>query len=153
MNPGQVVQYADFIGKVVHTPCNEKPDPSKVWILTADLMLVAVPNSPKLKILPQAPACKFSEDEKDLMRSSGLPVPEEPKIEPKFFPKTGYVKLPETKKYPAGLYKVLAGGLGADRDELRIVVGNLNNRVKNKPFTVASAVDDSWHVVIEVLGK
>lgn len=153
MVPGQTVQYLDFKGKVVNPPCGEKPDPAKVWIQTPDLMLVAVPNSPKLKILDSSKPIELSDDDKELMQKSGIPIPTEPKVEAKFFPKIGRVKLPETKKYPAGFYKVLAGGLDADREELKQVTADLNKRLKNKPFCVASAEDGSWHVVIEVLDK
>lgn len=148
---GTPIQYSDFVGKVVRTPCGSKDDPEKVWLQTADLFLVAVPaQSKKLIVLDKAPEVKLSAEEKELAQLAGIPLPPEPKQEAKYFPKTGYVKVPESKKAPAGLYKVLAGGLGADRDDLKDVTARLNSRVKNKPFTVISSEDNSWHVVIEI---
>lgn len=151
MIPGTHIQYADFIGKVVKTPCGSKDDPTKVWLLTADLMLVAVPaQSKKLIVLDKAPEVTLSDEDKELMRSAGIPLPPEPKPEYKYF-RTGFLKVSNSKTIPDKMYKVLAGGLGADRAELKHVVSNLNSRVKNKPFTVISAEDGSWHCVIEVL--
>lgn len=154
MIPGTPIQYADFVGKVVPTPCNTKPDPTQVWLLTADLMLVAVPaQSKKLIVLDSAPAVKLSPEDIELMRLAGIAPKEEPDEEPKPFFKAGFIKIGRHKKYPSGMYKILAGGPGEDRAELKKAIDSLNARAKNKPFTIISDKAGSWHVVIEILAK
>lgn len=154
MIPGTPIQYLDFVGKVVPTPYNTKPDPTQVWLLTPDLILVGVPaQSKKLIVLDHAPEVSYTAEEQELMRSAGIAPKVEPDEEPKPFFKAGFIKIGKHKKYPAGMYKILAGGLGEDRAELRKAVDSLNARTKNKPFIIVSGKDGSWHVVIEVLDK
>lgn len=154
MIPGTPIQYLDFVGKVVPTPCNTKPDPTQVWLLTADLILIGVPaQSKKLIVLDHAPEVNYTSEEQELMRSAGLAPKVEPDEEPKPFFKAGFIKIGKHKKYPAGMYKILAGGPGEDRAELKRVIDSLNSKTKNKPFTIISDKAGSWHVVIEILDK
>lgn len=154
MIPGTPIQYADFVGKVVPTPPGSKPDPTQVWLLTADLILIGVPaQSKKLIVLDHAPEVNYTSEEQELMRSAGLAPKVEPDEEPKPFFKAGFIKIGKHKKYPAGMYKILAGGPGEDRAELKKVIDSLNSKTKNKPFTIISDKAGSWHVVIELLDK
>lgn len=153
MRPGTQVVYKDFNGYVTTPPHRTPNNPNTVWIVTRDGMLVGLP--------------LFTTDGKptDLREVSRLPdldaeekadaivfnlMPKEPVVEPKLFLRAGFIRLCKGRNHPAGTFKILAGGLGEDREELQKAVSSSGYKSNTHRLAVVSWNDGEGYFVIEV---
>lgn len=148
MTPGTQVVYADFCGYVTTPPKRTAPDPNTVWILTRDGMYVGLPaDSPKLMVVSTLPP--MTEDEQREARALNL-LPKEPEVEPKLFLRTGFIRLGKGHNHPAGTFKILAGGLGEDKEELQQAVRSSGYKSSTHRLAVVSWDNGAGYFVIEV---
>lgn len=153
MRPGTQIVYKDFSGYVTTPPALTPNDPNTVWILTRDGFLVGLPLSTtdgrptELREVSSLP--KLSSEEAEVARAFNL-IPPEPVVEPKLFLTTGFIRLGKGRNHPAGTFKILAGGLGVDRDELSQAVNSSGYKSLTHRLAIVAWNDGQGYFVIEV---
>lgn len=153
MRPGTPVVYKDFSGYVTTPPALTPNDPNYVWVWTRDGMLVSLPlvttdgRPTELREVSNLP--KLTAEDEQTARAFNL-LPKEPVVEPKLFLKAGFIRLAKGRNHPAGTYKILAGGLGEDREELQKAVWASGYKSQTHRLAVVSWNDGEGYFVIEV---
>lgn len=153
MRPGTQIVYKDFSGYVTTPPRLTPTDLNTVWIITRDGMIVGVPlttldgRPTELREVNSLP--KLTAEEQAAAQAFNL-IPKEPVVEPKLFLKAGFIRLGKGRNHPAGTFKILAGDLGIDKEELTQAVRLSGYKSDTHRLAIVPWNDGAGYFVIEV---
>lgn len=142
IQPGSQVTYCDFAGYV------DSITKTDIWIITRDLVLVGIPadsaHITEVDALPPPTA-----EERETMKRYGI-EDAEPVVEPKLFLKAGFIRLAKGRNHPSGTYKIIAGGMGQDKEELQQAIRYSGYKSATHRLAVVSWNEGEGYFAIEV---